>query len=81
MVDAEVNKERGRPLFGVNGVVRSKKVDRADIVRDVRYDVLPMSQAAQESATYKMRESIERLVQGQEVDGSNPFAPIVYFPS
>jgi hypothetical protein len=30
-----------------------------------------------ESATYKMRESIERLVQGQDVDGSNPFAPAI----
>jgi len=26
VVDAEVNKEPGRPLFGVSGVVRSKKV-------------------------------------------------------
>ena len=25
VVDAEVNKEQRRPLFGVNGVVRSKK--------------------------------------------------------
>ena len=25
VVDAEVHKEPGRPLFGVNGVVRSKK--------------------------------------------------------
>ena len=25
VVDAEVNKEQGRPLLGVNGVVRSKK--------------------------------------------------------
>ena len=43
VVDAEVNKEQGRPLFGVNGevckkVVQKKKkgLDRADIVRDVR---------------------------------------------
>ena len=41
VVDAEVNKEQGRPLFGVNGevckkVVQKKKkgLDRADIVRD-----------------------------------------------
>jgi len=27
-----------------------------------------------------MRKSIERLVQGQEVDGPNPFAPIVISP-
>jgi hypothetical protein len=26
VVDAEVNKEPGRPLFGVNGEVRSKKI-------------------------------------------------------
>jgi hypothetical protein len=26
VVDAEVNKEQGRPLFGVNGGVRSKKI-------------------------------------------------------
>jgi hypothetical protein len=26
VVDAEVNKEQGTPLFGVSGVVRSKKV-------------------------------------------------------
>ena len=43
VVDAEVNKEQGRPLFGVNEevckkVVQKKKkgLDRADIVRDVR---------------------------------------------
>jgi hypothetical protein len=37
VVDAEVNKEQRRPLFGVNGEVRSKVFDRlirADIVRD-----------------------------------------------
>jgi DNA invertase Pin-like site-specific DNA recombinase len=34
VVEAEVKEEQRRPLFGVNGVVRSKKVDRADIVRD-----------------------------------------------
>jgi hypothetical protein len=34
-----------------------------------------------ESATYKMRKSIERLVQGQDVDGSNPFAPAIVFKS
>jgi hypothetical protein len=27
-----------------------------------------------------MRKSIERLVQGQEVSGSNPFAPIFISP-
>jgi len=37
VVEAEVEEEQGRPLFGVNGVVRSKIFDRADIVRDVRY--------------------------------------------
>ena len=37
VVDAEANKEPGRPLFGVNGEVRSKKFDRADIVRDVGF--------------------------------------------
>jgi hypothetical protein len=26
VVDAEVNKEQGRPLFGVHGEVRSKKI-------------------------------------------------------
>jgi len=26
VVDAEVNKEQGRPLFGVNGEVRSKSI-------------------------------------------------------
>jgi len=26
VVDAEANKEPGRPLFGVNGEVRSKKI-------------------------------------------------------
>jgi|HubBroStandDraft_6_1064221.scaffolds.fasta_scaffold3763052_1 hypothetical protein len=36
VVEAEVKEEQGRPLFGVNGVVRSKRFDRADIVRDVR---------------------------------------------
>jgi hypothetical protein len=36
VVEAEVEEEQGRPLFGVNGVVRSKIFDRADIVRDVR---------------------------------------------
>ena len=39
VVDAEANKEPGRPLFGVNGEVRSKKFDRADIVRDVGFGV------------------------------------------
>jgi len=40
--DAEVNREQGRPLFGVNGEVCKKVVqkikkglDRADTVRDV----------------------------------------------
>ena len=33
-----------------------------------------------ESATYRMRKSIERLVQGPEVGGSNPFAPIFISP-
>jgi hypothetical protein len=36
VVEAEVKEEPGRPLFGVNGPVRSKGFDRADIVRDVR---------------------------------------------
>jgi hypothetical protein len=42
VVDAEVNREQGRPLFGVNGEVckkscekKKKGLDRADIVRDV----------------------------------------------
>jgi hypothetical protein len=41
VVDAEVNREPGRPLFGVNGEVckkscakKKKGLDRADIVRD-----------------------------------------------
>ena len=44
VVDAEVSREQGRPLFGVNGEVCKKVVqkikkglDRADIVRDVAY--------------------------------------------
>ena len=38
VVDAEVNKEQGRPLFGVDGGVCSKKyLTGADIVRDVRF--------------------------------------------
>jgi hypothetical protein len=43
VVDAEVNREQGRPLFEVSGEVckkivqkNKKGLDRADIVRDVR---------------------------------------------
>jgi len=37
VVEAAVQEEQGRPLLGVNGEVRSKGFDRADIVRDVRF--------------------------------------------
>jgi hypothetical protein len=40
VVDAEVKEEQRRPLFRVNGEVRSKSVDRADIVRDDRADIV-----------------------------------------
>ena len=32
VVEAEVKEGQGRPLFGVHGEVRSKELDRADIV-------------------------------------------------
>jgi hypothetical protein len=35
-VDAEANKEQGRPLFGETAKHAQKGFDRADIVRDVR---------------------------------------------
>ena len=40
VVDAEVKEEQRRPLFRVNGEVRSKSVDRADIVRDFRFALI-----------------------------------------
>jgi hypothetical protein len=67
VVDAEVNKEQGRPLFGVNGevckkVVQKKKkgLDRADIVRDVR--LLALSGPKTESRPNLIRLRLQQML-------------------